>query len=203
MQRAYTDLLQRILKGDLAQGTLLNRRGVAQELGMSPAPVLEAMVRLENEGFLEALPRQGTRVRSMGREDMRGHLVVREALESQAARMICGGAVNQQMERLLPLATFADSSDTADFEKRIAAEVDFHLALVELADCPALLREYRRIMQTSLFYHINILEPAQRPKSSKPHLELLEELSAATLESAAACVRKHLWSEKPDSLNYK
>jgi len=42
---------------------------------------------LEHDGFLEALPRQRTRVRSACREDVRGHLVVREALECDRINM--------------------------------------------------------------------------------------------------------------------
>ena len=103
-QRAYTDILNRILDGRYSPGHLLNRRGVAQELRMSPAPVHEAMIELECAGLVEALPRLGTRVRHARVEDLRGHLIVREALECQAARMICGDPVRSRLEILRPIA---------------------------------------------------------------------------------------------------
>ncbi|MCX7935224.1 MAG: GntR family transcriptional regulator, partial [Planctomycetota bacterium] len=76
-----------------APGEFLDRRGVAREIGISPAPVLEAMLRLQEEGLLEALPRRGTRVRIITADYLLGQLLVREALECEAARLICGQKV--------------------------------------------------------------------------------------------------------------
>ena len=49
-------------------------------------PVGEALQRLESDGLVESRPRSGTVVDAF-REDVRGHYVVREALETQAARL--------------------------------------------------------------------------------------------------------------------
>ena len=198
-QRAYTDILGRIMDGRYSPGHLLNRRGVAQELRMSAAPVHEAMIELECAGFVEALPRLGTRVRHARVEDLRGHLIVREALECQAARMICGEPVISRLKTLRPLAHPADCIELP-YSERARHEVDFHIALVELADCPALLREYRRVMQIGLFYRINLLMPVQSSELINSHISLLEELADSTPDAAADAVRRHVWSGKPDAL---
>ncbi len=198
-QRAYTDILNRILDGRYSPGHLLNRRGVAQELRMSPAPVHEAMIELECAGLVEALPRLGTRVRHARVEDLRGHLIVREALECQAARMICGDPVRSRLETLRPLAHAADCRELP-YSERARHEVEFHIALVELADCPALLREYRRVMQIGLFYRINLLMPMQAGEPVNTHASLLEELAASKPNAAADAVRRHVWSGKSDAL---
>ena len=49
--------------------------------------VAMALLGLESEGLLESRPRAGTRVRIPSPEDVRGHYVVREALEVQAAKL--------------------------------------------------------------------------------------------------------------------
>ena len=54
---------------------------------MSFLPVSEALLRLEFEGLLESRPRAGTRVRIPSPDDVRGHYLVRETLETQAARL--------------------------------------------------------------------------------------------------------------------
>jgi DNA-binding GntR family transcriptional regulator len=198
-QQAYERILGYVLAGRFAPGELLNRRGVAQQLKMSAAPVHEAMIQLERDGLLEALPRLGTRVRSASREDVRGHLIVREALECQAARMICGDRVRQALPRLKPLAADADSVAQSDAD-RARQEVSFHVALVELADCPALLREYRRIMQIGLFYRINLVMNMPLREPAHRHLALLMELCVDSPEAAAKAARRHVWSGKPDLL---
>ena len=198
-QRAYTDILGRIMDGRYSPGHLLNRRGVAQELRMSAAPVHEAMIELECAGFVEALPRLGTRVRQASVEDLRGHLIVREALECQAARMICGEPVGERLETLRPLAHAADSVERP-YSERARHEVEFHIALVELANSSALLREYRRVMQIGLFYRINLLMPVQSSELINTHVSLLQELGANTANAAAEAVRRHIWSGKSDAL---
>lgn len=198
-QKAYEYILQQVLGGGFEPGTLLNRRGVADALRMSPAPVHEAMLQLESDGFLEALPRVGTRVRAASREDVRGHLVVREALECQAARLVCGPRLAVDRERLVRLADAVDAVDVPD-RQRAQSEVEFHVALVELADCPVLLREYRRVMQIGLFYRINLLLSMPFHPPLKRHRELLETLASAAPDRAEACMREHVWSGKPDLL---
>ena len=84
---AYQFVKHRILRGDLSMGQVISRRKIAAELGMSFLPVSEALLRLEFEGLLESRPRAGTRVRIPSREDVRGHYIVREALEVQAAML--------------------------------------------------------------------------------------------------------------------
>src|SRR5688500_20157179 len=84
---AYSIVRRRILRGEIALGQVISRRKLAAELGMSFLPVSEALLRLEFEGLLESRPRAGTRVRIPSREDVRGHYVVREALEVQAATL--------------------------------------------------------------------------------------------------------------------
>src|ERR687891_2829436 len=84
---AYNVVRQRILRGELVLGQVISRRKLAAELGMSFLPVSEALLRLEVEGLLESRPRAGTRVRIPTRDDVRGHFVVREALEMQAASL--------------------------------------------------------------------------------------------------------------------
>src|SRR6476660_6145268 len=86
-EEAYGIVRRRIVRGKVRLGQIISRRKLAAELGMSFLPVSMALLRLEFEGLLESRPRAGTRVRIPSREDVRGHYIVREALEMQAARL--------------------------------------------------------------------------------------------------------------------
>ena len=87
--RAYQQIRDEILSGDLLIGDVLSRRKLADRLNMSFLPITEALQRLEVEGLVESRPRIGTRVRIPTEQDIRNNYVIREALESQAARL-CG-----------------------------------------------------------------------------------------------------------------
>src|SRR5262245_48901557 len=101
---AYVVIRERILRGELAIGTVISRRKLAVELGMSFIPVSEAFQRLEFEGLVESRPRAGTRVKIPTAEDVRGHYVVRGALESEAARLFAEVATSRERQELQKLA---------------------------------------------------------------------------------------------------
>ena len=52
----YEKLLDMLTKGELMPGEIINRREIASRLEVSVAPVLEAMLKLEMEGYIETIP---------------------------------------------------------------------------------------------------------------------------------------------------
>src|SRR4029077_18849558 len=106
---AYGIVRKRIVRGKVRLGQVISRRKLAAELGMSFLPVSMAFLRLEFEGLLESRPRAGTRVRIPSREDVRGHYLVREALEVEAARLFCEIATAEERAELLKLAVRVDA----------------------------------------------------------------------------------------------
>ncbi|MEU3608415.1 GntR family transcriptional regulator, partial [Streptomyces sp. NPDC035033] len=60
--RAYESLREAIVRGDLAPGALLKDADLADRLGLSRAPVRDALARLTVEGLVETKPQSYTRV---------------------------------------------------------------------------------------------------------------------------------------------
>jgi len=194
-QNVYEHLLEKFLQNELVPGHILNRREIAQQLGVSVAPVLEALLQLEMEGFVESIPRKGTLVRPVRQEDIFGQLMLREAVECQAARLYCGEPVRAHRSRLEALAVDLDST-TSEAPEHWKQEIAFHSGLVELSDCPALLREFRRFIRLGVFYRMNrILQPVDR-LDGRSHLSFLDELSHDDPDTAERAVRDHLRSGK-------
>src|SRR5689334_20280178 len=108
-ERAYSVIRDRILKGELALGADISRRKLAVELGMSLVPVTEALKRLESEGLVESWPRSGTRVCLPTAQDIRERVEVREALESQAARLFAEKATFSQRVEVQRMAEHMDA----------------------------------------------------------------------------------------------
>ncbi len=74
----YRRLRDAIVDGTFAPGEQLRDGELAEWLGVSRTPVREALVRLEQEGFVTITPRRGVRVRELTRRDV---LEVNEVLE--------------------------------------------------------------------------------------------------------------------------
>ena len=109
-QQAYNTIRQRILEGTYPLGASISRSKIALELKMSSIPVYEALARLESEYLIENIPRSGTKVRVPSPEDLRGFFLVREALETQAARLFVRSATPQERRDLVKLGEEVDDS---------------------------------------------------------------------------------------------
>jgi GntR family transcriptional regulator, rspAB operon transcriptional repressor len=190
-KKGYDFLAERILTGQLQPGEDINRRAVAEELGISLAPVNEAVSQLEMEGFIEVTPRRQTRVRIIKREEVRGLLILREAIECQAARIYCGAPVCTAFEQLCGFAQQVDASrpGTPDNER---AEYQFHAALIDLARTPLLKDEFNRVMRRRIFYLINFVLPWDTQPPIDNHQALLEQLKSESPDAAESAMRHHL-----------
>src|ERR1700676_5048978 len=138
---AYVIIRERILRGEISIGQVISRRKIAVELGMSFLPVSEAFLRLELEGLLESRPRAGTRVRIPSREDVRGHYLVREALEAEAARLFADIATPEERTELLKLAARVDAMSgqyETDRFHYLNLHSKLHRRIAECTRCPAL-----------------------------------------------------------------
>jgi DNA-binding GntR family transcriptional regulator len=193
-QQAYDLIRASILKGDLPLGAALSRRKLAAQLGMSFLPVSEALQRLEGEGLVESRPRVGTRVKVPSAQDIRGHYVVREALESQSARLFAEKASSQERLELQDMAIKLDTM-YADPEKDLFETFSFHEHLhrriAECTGCPALCVaiEKNHILILNWLYnsatHFRDLPP-------RWHQDLIEALATGEPTAADAKMRHHV-----------
>ncbi|QEY19043.1 GntR family transcriptional regulator [Cellvibrio sp. KY-GH-1] len=70
-----------IISMKLMPGQLISETALAQEFGVSRTPVREALIKLNNIGFIEVLPQRGTYVSKLSMEKILEARFIREALE--------------------------------------------------------------------------------------------------------------------------
>jgi DNA-binding GntR family transcriptional regulator len=131
---AYERIRDMIMTGELGFGAIVSRRSLADLFGMSILPVADAIQRLENEGMLESRPRVGTRVKVPTPRTVRGHFIVREALEAEAARLFAERASYEQRDELAELAVRVDALDAERYRRdcpsdRVLEAHKLHVAL--------------------------------------------------------------------------
>src|SRR5215813_13210134 len=188
---AYGHVRRRILRGEISIGQSVSRRKVAAELGMSFLPVSEALLRLEFEGLLESRPRAGTRVRIPSREDVRGHYIVREALEVQAAMLFAAAATVEERNDLEKLAMQVDSLSISDQLLYLPAHEKLHRRIADGARCPAL---SIAIEKTHALASTWFCTARQNPDATpvRRHQDLAEVLISGTPDEAAHAMREHV-----------
>jgi GntR family transcriptional regulator, rspAB operon transcriptional repressor len=194
--RVYEQLYGAMLDGRLRPGDRLNRRQVSVDLGVSVAPVLEAMTQLEWEGFLETSPRSGTLVREVTLADVLGKFRLRQAIEVEAARVSAGKPIQAARAALESLAQKADRAAFGTIEN-FRTEVAFHTALVDAARCPQLTRAFGNVMRHGLYHAAQNLLPMLPARKKDIHSRLLAALCTAKADAAEKLIRDHLapWFE--------
>jgi len=189
---AYTVVRQRILRGEIVLGQVISRRKLAAELSMSFLPVSEALLRLEIEGLLESRPRAGTRVRIPSPEDVKGHYVVREALEVQAAMRFAAFATPGERSELKKLAVRVDAlSAGTDRPLYQSVHQKLHARIAQCARCPALLDAIEKTHALASIWFCVMRTPKPGDSSTR-HQDLAEALCSGDPTRAADEVRRHL-----------
>jgi DNA-binding GntR family transcriptional regulator len=89
-------LRRRIVSGEYALGEWLRQEEIANELGVSPTPVREALDELVAEGLAERIPYRGVRVLQLSSEEIVDAYVFRLLLEVTAARLSALNVTEQQ-----------------------------------------------------------------------------------------------------------
>eukprot|EP01137_Pigoraptor_chileana_P010309 Opistho-2@59728 len=85
--RALLQLRELILSGELAGGSRIAELAIVERLGVSRTPIRAALMRLEQEGLLEALPNGGYVVQTFSERDIADAIELRGTLEGLLARL--------------------------------------------------------------------------------------------------------------------
>lgn len=207
-EQVYRRVRDRILTGEYTFGTIISRRELAEELGISLVPVNEAMSRLENEYLIENTPRVGTKVRTPTPQDIRGFWAVREGLETQAARLFARMATTKERTEIIELAKSLDAmhqSTTSTEEPQPkalyrwrCAHMQFHTRVAECTKLPFLAQqiEKNQLLVFNWFYDHQLYGGRRLP--AQWHEQLAQVLAHGTEEEADAAMRKHLHNKLED-----
>jgi len=185
-------LLKRILNGEYLPGSRLVEMQIAQEFGISQAPVRESLRELEVLGFVESEPYHGTRVRAITKAELTEIYPVRAALEEVAARTaakhLAGGVEALEAE----LAAMYAAAEKGDLDEQVQHDVEFHRLIVEasgnrvLQDVWKSLRIEARTLISALKTDLGGHEIAEM------HRPVLEALAEGDAEKAGLLLRKHV-----------
>lgn len=198
--QAYVAIRGEILRGQLRPGTALSRRRLARDLGMSVVPVADALRRLEGDGLVESRPRAGTRVRVPTDSDVRELYELREALETQSARLFAERATPAQRLELQRLAEQVDglfgrlAGDGGDpaFQFTVHSHhVELHMHIAEHAGSDLL----RQMIERNHVLILNWLFDVSGRRTPLPprfHAELAAELISGDPLRADAAMRAHV-----------
>ena len=146
--KAQLALRELILGGELKPGARIAELWLVERLSVSRTPVRMALVKLAEEGLLEALPNGGFAVTAFSESDIHDAIELRGTLEGLAARMAAERGVSpvllteaaECLKRIdAALAQPALTDDT--FTLYVHENALFHTLLAEMAGSPLVARQ--------------------------------------------------------------
>jgi DNA-binding GntR family transcriptional regulator len=123
-----------IVLGDLEPGAVIKDAQLAEQLGLSVAPIRAALARLADEGLVEAKPQSHTRVTPMDVRQVHDAAVVVRAMHELAVREAGGHLTVADLAVMRAAnARFAAAVAAQDTDAALAADDDLHA--VPVARC--------------------------------------------------------------------
>jgi DNA-binding GntR family transcriptional regulator len=135
----YEELRQMIMDFDLFPGVRITETEIAENFKVSRTPVREALQRLELEGLVSIMPKQGCFVRPVDIQTISEYYDVRVALEGAAIQLACQNMPDEAIDRLLEQWNPRRFSKGSDYPEQIRElEESFHVAIAEGSANPVL-----------------------------------------------------------------
>lgn len=193
-ERVYRELRRRIRELALPPGAPLRKEELALELGVSRAPVSEAIARLADEALVEVFPQHGSFVAPIRAADVRESLFIRTALEVEAIRRVAlrtdGELVARLQANVAAQATALEAGDLAGFHDLDEA---MHGAIFTALEAPRALRLLEAARAPLDRPRRLALPQDGRPTETlAEHRRIVDAIASGDPDLAAAAMRAHL-----------
>ena len=204
--RAQLQLRDLILSGELPGGMRIAELAIVERLGVSRTPIRAALLRLEQEGLLEALPNGGYAVRTFSERDISESIELRGTIEGLLARLaaergappVVMGEARRCLEQIDAFLRSSALSETA-FSQYVSLNERFHGLLREMAGSEVITHQLDRVMSLpfaspSAF----VVEQADSPQArdmlvvaQDQHWQVVEAIERREGARAEALMRQH------------
>ncbi|MBX7268311.1 GntR family transcriptional regulator [Micromonospora sp. Llam7] len=193
---AVDRLTREILSGRSDPGERLVEEQLTRRLGISRAPLREALRLLAQRGLVEHVPRRGVRVATLSDRDVRELYELRDVLERFAVRSAIPVPRESDLAGLrAALDQMREATRAADRLAVAGSHRAFHVALVALAGNRQLSAVYDSILvKLQLYMAINLrreAEVAQPLDGVHRHERLLEAVTAGDPETVLTVLSDH------------
>jgi DNA-binding GntR family transcriptional regulator len=165
VELAVDRLRRDILSGRTDPGERLVEEQLTRRLGISRAPLREAMRLLAQQGLVEHIPRRGARVATLSDEDVRELYEVRDVLERHAMATMPAGPDLTGLRAALEVMRKATEAD--DRLELANAHRRFHVEVVRLGGNRQMAELYESILvRIQLYMAVNMRRESETARAA-------------------------------------
>ncbi|MEV6867360.1 GntR family transcriptional regulator [Streptosporangium subroseum] len=187
-------LRDKIVEGTLHPGQRIHQEAIAEQLGLSRIPVRDALRQLESEGLVRLAPNSPARVAELDLAEFTEIYEMRERLEPLAVERSAANLTTQQLREIHQLSEQIENS-WDDSERVLKLDRDFHLASMQAARMPRLLRLVEDFWNSSQHFrraYRETLSDLDIAVIKAEHFLLVDALESRDGKQAAQIARNHI-----------
>jgi DNA-binding GntR family transcriptional regulator len=192
VERAVAILRAKIMSGELSPGEQLRHEEMARDLGLSRAPIREALHVLAQQGLLQHRPRSGHFVAKRQKHELAQVCLMLEFLENEIMKTISWPSDDllAELEQINhEIATLADSDDLSRVSE---LNTRFHFLIFRLSPQNMILDELERLWTIATPYIATKLTlPQARLRTVKEHGRILKALRARRRSQVVEELARH------------
>lgn len=191
ISHVYCKLLNKILIGDIAPGGSLQESGLAKEFGVSRTPIREALIRLEADGLVRIVPKQGVYVTEITHQSFRNAFEVRYHMISIAGQLAAQRISDEEITKLKDIV--AELEALVEPREIKLKDMEFHTYLNCATHNPMLAESLRRL--SYFMPRLERLTPADHDfflSIGTDHAEIVEALEARDGTRTSSLLQAHI-----------
>ena len=192
----YQQLKRDVADFKLVPGDRFTENELCDRLGVSRTPVREALLRLQQEGYVEVLFRSGWRVLPFDFERFEQLYDLRMVLETTAAQRICADdrRVDRELiEQLNAIWLVPAANRSTDAAQVAQWDEQFHCSLVAAAGNAEMARVHREVTdRIRIIRRLDFTKPARIDATYDEHAKILKAIARKRGDEASRLLRAHI-----------
>lgn len=178
-----------ILAGRLRPGERIDQDAIAAELGVSRLPVREALISLDREGLVQTLPRKGSYVARVDRDDIADHYLIFGQVAGLAAARAVSRLTDADVTRLVELHEGMLAAPTLAEQQRLNHE--FHRTITLAAGSQRMTSMIALLSRSLPMPYVDF--PAEwLEEANHQHREVLDAVTRRDAAAAQRAMEQHI-----------
>lgn len=197
-QKAYMGIRSMLFHNELGPGQKISYRDLAERLGMSQTPVIQALKWLEFQQLVRHEPNRGYYTAPISLKEVEEIYDLRELIELSLLPRAMGRLDTDGRQRLkIALSAHQKAASETYLYDRLQKDMEFHLVLAALADCRVQQQALGNLFDLLyLKYGGNLLFSTAMTSAYADHAQLCEHLVANDLKGAKKILSRHIRTVK-------
>lgn len=189
-QKAYNGIRRKLFFNEISPGQKIYYSDLAEEMNMSPTPVIQALKWLEFQGVVRHETNRGFFLEPISIDEIKEIYRLRKILEVDLLRQSFDHLTDANMEKLEKTLISYEEAHQSDYHKKqFMAAREYHMTLASFANSPISYTFLHRLFDLVLLkYQVDTLFSRSSEQGVNIHKEIYERLIARDCEGACSAL---------------